>query len=75
MKAEEKLKDNEINLYPNTRVVEIIGKEEVESVKFADGTQIPADTVLLATGVTPNVELAKKALQNMINEDEEQTSV
>ncbi|NRA87821.1 MAG: NAD(P)/FAD-dependent oxidoreductase, partial [Rhizobiales bacterium] len=40
---------------------EIIGKNRVEQVNLADGTQIKADLVVMAVGIKPNVDLAKKA--------------
>lgn len=60
-KAEEKLESNGIDIYRNTKVTEIVGDDEVEAVKFADGREISADTVILATGVVPNLELAEDA--------------
>ncbi|SDS04511.1 assimilatory nitrite reductase (NAD(P)H) large subunit precursor [Halopseudomonas xinjiangensis] len=37
------------------------GKGRVCAVKFKDGTQIPADLVVMAAGIRPNTELAEKA--------------
>jgi 3-phenylpropionate/trans-cinnamate dioxygenase ferredoxin reductase subunit len=34
---------------------------EMSHVVLADGTELPADTVLIAVGITPNVELAEAA--------------
>jgi nitrite reductase (NADH) large subunit len=39
----------------------IEGEERVQSVRFADGESIPADLVVMAAGVRPNVALAKEA--------------
>ena len=39
----------------------IIGTERVTGVKFDNGDQVAADLVVMAVGVRPNVELAKKA--------------
>lgn len=39
----------------------ILGKEEVEAVRFADGLEVPADLVVMAAGVRPNVALAREA--------------
>ncbi|MGC2967830.1 NAD(P)/FAD-dependent oxidoreductase [Paraburkholderia aspalathi] len=44
-----------------TRTVEIVGPERVTAVGFDDGTEIPADLVVMAAGVRPNIELAKQA--------------
>ena len=40
---------------------EIIGKTRVEKVKLADGTLLDADLLVMAVGIIPNTELAKKA--------------
>ncbi len=40
---------------------EILGNGHVEGVRFKDGQVIPADFVVVACGIRPNVELAKKA--------------
>ena len=38
----------------------VLGKDRVESVRFKDGLEIPADIVVMAVGIKPNIELAKK---------------
>ncbi len=38
----------------------IIGAEHVEGVTLADGRTIPADAVIFAAGIRPNVALAKR---------------
>ena len=40
---------------------EIVGDKRVSSVKFADGSEIDADLVVMAVGIRPNIELAQKA--------------
>jgi nitrite reductase (NADH) large subunit len=40
---------------------EIAGGKHVASVRFKDGSQIPADLVVMAAGVRPNVALAREA--------------
>jgi len=40
---------------------EIVGDKHVSSVKFADGSEIDTDLVVMAVGIRPNFELAKKA--------------
>ena len=40
---------------------EIIGTERVSAVRFADGTEIAADLVVMAVGVRPNIGLAQQA--------------
>ena len=39
----------------------IVGDDRVRAVKFRDGSEIPADLVVMAAGVLPNIELAKSA--------------
>jgi NAD(P)H-dependent nitrite reductase small subunit len=39
----------------------ILGEERVTNVRFAGGDTIPADLVVMAVGVRPNVELARRA--------------
>ena len=38
----------------------IIGKDKVEAIRFKDGTEVPADLVVMAVGIKPNIELAQK---------------
>ncbi|MYM29841.1 FAD-dependent oxidoreductase [Duganella sp. CY15W] len=40
---------------------EILGLDRVTGVRFKDGTEIPADLVVMTAGVRPNIELAKSA--------------
>lgn len=40
---------------------EIVGPDRVTAVRFDDGTEIPADLVVMTAGVRPNIELAKQA--------------
>src|SRR5690349_1206359 len=39
----------------------ILGTDRVTGVSFADGEEIPADLVVMAVGIRPNFELARKA--------------
>ncbi len=39
----------------------LLGELHVKAVRFADGTEIPADLVVMAVGIEPNVALAKSA--------------
>jgi nitrite reductase (NADH) large subunit len=39
----------------------ILGDERVEGVALADGTHLPADIVVMAAGIRPNIALAKDA--------------
>ena len=40
---------------------EIIGEQRVQSVRFKDGSEIPADLVVMAVGIRPNTQLAESA--------------
>ena len=40
---------------------EIAGDKRVSSVKFTDGSEVAADLVVMAVGIRPNFELARKA--------------
>jgi nitrite reductase (NADH) large subunit len=40
---------------------EIIGMKKVEAVRLKDGTEIPADIVVMAVGIRPSTRLAKEA--------------
>ncbi len=39
----------------------ILGDDHVTAVRFADGSELPADLVVMAVGIRPNIELARKA--------------
>jgi nitrite reductase (NADH) large subunit len=43
-----------------TQTSEIVGLERVTAVRFADGSEIPADLVVMTAGVRPNIELARR---------------
>ncbi len=45
----------------SARTVAIQGTTQVTGVQLADGRELPADLVVMATGVRPNTELAKAA--------------
>merc|ERR1712034_223090 len=40
---------------------EILGEDRVEGVRLKDGTEIPADIVVMAVGIRPDTALAKEA--------------
>jgi NADPH-dependent 2,4-dienoyl-CoA reductase/sulfur reductase-like enzyme len=50
-----------VQIRTGVKVAEIQGDGRVRSVRLADGTEIPADLVILAVGAAPNVELARAA--------------
>jgi len=39
----------------------ILGEKEVRAIRFRDGLEIPADLIVMAVGIRPNIELAKTA--------------
>ena len=56
--ADNKLKDRGVELLTGAKVVEILGKDDVEKVRFEDGKEIEIDSVVLGIGAVPNVSLA-----------------
>ncbi|WP_343588008.1 FAD-dependent oxidoreductase [Herbaspirillum sp.] len=45
----------------NANTAEIVGPDRVTAVRFKDGSEIPADLVVMTAGVRPNIALAKAA--------------
>ncbi len=50
-----------IEVLLSTNTEKIMGDEWVDGVLFKDGSIVPADMVVIACGIRPNVELARKA--------------
>jgi nitrite reductase (NADH) large subunit len=50
-----------IAFFTNGQTEQILGEDHAEGVRLADGREIPADLVVLAIGIRPNIELARKA--------------
>jgi nitrite reductase (NADH) large subunit len=50
-----------IAFFTNGQTEEILGQDRAEGVQLADGRCIPADLVVLAIGIRPNIDLAKAA--------------
>jgi nitrite reductase (NADH) large subunit len=50
-----------IAFFTDGQTEEILGTERAEAVQLADGRLIPADLVVLAIGIRPNVDLARVA--------------
>jgi nitrite reductase (NADH) large subunit len=50
-----------IAFFINSQAEGIIGSERAEAVLLADGRQIAADIVVLAVGISPNIDLARTA--------------
>jgi len=57
----EKIEELGIKVIVPAMTKAIHGKDKVESVELADGQVLPADLVLISTGVSANLELAKSA--------------
>jgi len=49
-----------ITVHTSARVAEIEGNGAVDAVRLVDGRSIPADMVVLTTGVRPNTSLARR---------------
>jgi nitrite reductase (NADH) large subunit len=43
------------------KTVAVLGVERAEGLRFEDGTELPADLIVMAAGVRPNTELAQSA--------------
>ena len=50
-----------LNFLLNAHTAEIVGPGRVTAVRFKDGSEIPADLVVMTAGVRPNIDLAKSA--------------
>jgi nitrite reductase (NADH) large subunit len=50
-----------IAFFTDGQTEEILGTERAEGVRLADGREIPADLVVLAIGIRPNIDLARAA--------------
>lgn len=49
-----------VNVIRNAKTKEIVGDKKVTGVALQDGRVIPADMVVIATGVRPNTSIARK---------------
>ena len=47
-----------IELYLGNGVREFVGEDKIKSIVLKDGTEIECDTIILATGIQPNFDLA-----------------
>lgn len=61
--VEDVFKENGVKIITNNTIKKVIGKEQVEAVLLNDGTEIPADILIVGIGVTPRIELAKDKLE------------
>src|SRR5262249_34981039 len=50
-----------IAFFTNSQTEEIVGSDRAEAVLLADGRRIPANFVVLAVGIRPNIDLARAA--------------
>jgi nitrite reductase (NADH) large subunit len=50
-----------IAFFTDGQTEEILGTDRAEGVQLADGREIPADLVVLAIGIRPNIDLARAA--------------
>jgi nitrite reductase (NADH) large subunit len=55
------LEDKGMQFMMKASTSEIVGEGRVQGVKFADGSELAADLVVMAVGIRPNIELAKAA--------------
>ena len=58
--TEKKLKEKNVNIYTNTIIEKITGKNKVEFVQTKN-KKIPADIVILSIGAKPNINLLKES--------------
>ncbi|WP_099188404.1 FAD-dependent oxidoreductase [Tepidibacter mesophilus] len=59
--VEKYLKEKNISLLFKEKVINFIGEEKINTVVTDSGKEIEADLVIMAVGVKPNVNLAKRA--------------
>jgi nitrite reductase (NADH) large subunit len=57
----ETLEEKGLRILLGTQTSEIVGGDHVEAVRFADGGELPAELVVMAAGVRPNIALAQQA--------------
>ena len=55
------LEERGLKFLMEAQTAAILGDEQVAGVRFADGSEIPADLVVMAVGIRPNVSLAQAA--------------
>ena len=55
------LEERGITVMTGASTKEIVGGDRVERVRLEDGTELPADLVVMAVGIRPAVQLAKEA--------------
>jgi nitrite reductase (NADH) large subunit len=55
------LEERGMTFLMEAQTAEILGDDRVAGVRFADGSEVDADLVVMAVGIRPNVELAQQA--------------
>ncbi|NJD08065.1 MAG: NAD(P)/FAD-dependent oxidoreductase [Methylococcaceae bacterium] len=55
------LEENGLNFLMEAQTEALLGDTRVRAIRFKDGLEIPADLVVMAVGIRPNIELAKSA--------------
>ncbi len=55
------LEENGLNFLMEAETEALLGDDRVQAVRFRDGLEIPADLVVMAVGIRPNIELARAA--------------
>ena len=55
------LEEKGLKFLMETQTAEVLGEDHVTGLRFADGSEIEADLVVMAVGIRPNMELAQKA--------------
>lgn len=55
------LTERGLHFFTSGQTEEILGSDHVEGVRLADGREIPAEIVVMAIGIRPNIRLAKEA--------------
>lgn len=50
-----------VHIHLDRTTTEILGEDRVTGLRFADGTMIDSDMVVIAAGIRPNIEVARNA--------------
>ena len=54
------LEERGLRFLMGAQTAALLGEERVRAVRFKDGLEIPTDLVVMAVGIRPNIDLAKK---------------
>ena len=55
------LTERGLHFFMGGQTEEIMGSERAEGLKLSDGREVPAELVVVAIGIRPNIDLARKA--------------